>query len=444
MTALIELYANNANSVLANSITSSTTTINLDPGTGVLFPQPVAGVSFFRMTITESTSPNSVIEIVYVIGRSTDQLTVIRGQEGTTAIAWSVNDLVANEVTKGMLEQFLQPYYGQDIGAANAYVVETQNASSAYYSGMMVSFITLNANSTSTPTLNVNGLGTRIITNTDGTGLLAGQIPANVVVNCCYNANLSRWELQSLNGVSVTPSLGDNSTKYATTAFVQNALSAYLPAGTNVLFYQAAAPTGWSQLTTVNDAAIRIVSGVGGGAAGGNNFSTTFVAQAVSGSVSISSITGTVGGTALTTTQIPTHSHSASVTDPGHSHGVNDPTHAHGVYDPGHHHGAPWGESYNGPFGIYAGPGYNGANSSDNNNYLWNTSTNGTNIGVYGAATGISLNATTTGVGVSIGNTGSGGTHTHSLTMNPASGTFTGSPIPMNVKYIDVIICSKN
>jgi hypothetical protein len=47
-----------------------------------------------------------------------------------------------------------------------------------------------------------------------------------------------------------------------------------LPAGTVMLFYQAAAPTGWTQVTTHNDKAIRVVSGSGGVAGGTNPFST--------------------------------------------------------------------------------------------------------------------------------------------------------------------------
>jgi hypothetical protein len=416
MTAIIELYANNAYSTLANSISSSATTINLAPGTGVKFPQPVLGTSFFRMTITAASSPNTAIEVVYVINRSTDQLTVQRAQEGTTAVAWSVNDLVANEVTAGMLEQFLQPYYGQDTGSANAYVVSTPNAASAYYNGMPVTFITLNANTTSAPTLNVNGLGISPITNSDGTGLLAGQIPANAVVDCFYNANLSRWELQSLNGVSVTPAPGDNTTKYATTAFVQAALAAYIPSGTKVLFYQASAPTGWSQVTTVNDAAIRIVSGTGGGATGGNTFSSTFVSQAVTGSVSISTATGTVGGTALSIAQLPAHNH--GINDGGHTHTVNDPSHAHSMNPPYVYSGT--GQAVIGGSGV----GFGGITATQN------------------ALTGIYLSSATTGI--SIQNTGSGATHSHSLSMNPQSGAFSGNAIPLNVKYVDVIICSKN
>ena len=77
------------------------------------------------------------------------------------------------------------------------------------------------------------------------------------------------------------------------------------PAGTQMLFVQAAAPTGWTKQTTVNDATIRIVSGTTGGNTGGSvAFSTAFVADK---SITLS---GNVGATTLSTAQIPNHSHS--------------------------------------------------------------------------------------------------------------------------------------
>lgn len=419
MAAIIELYGNGAYSALSAPISNTATTLTVTTGTGTRFPTPVAGVSFFRLTITSAASPNTIFEIVYVTQKVGDTFTVTRGAEGSTAQAWSLGDLCGLEPTAGMLEQFLQPYFGVDTGTTNAYAVEIQNSTPAYYSGMPVAFSTLNANTSGTVTLNVNGIGTAPVTNNDGSALLSGQIIANALVDCFYNAAKGRWELQSMNGVGITPTFGDSTTKYATTAFVQNALGAYIPSGTKVLFYQAAAPTGWTQLTTVSDSAIRIVSGAGGGSTGGNAFSSTFVSQAVTGSVSIATATGTVGGTALTTEQLPSHNH-----------GVNDPTHSHGVNDPGHNHTFSGGGNLLCAFnGQPQGPNMGNRNSSGFAN-------------LNAAATGIYLSGAYTGI--SIGYTGSNQQHNHPLTMNPQSASFAGNPIPMNVKYIDVIICSKN
>lgn len=101
----------------------------------------------------------------------------------------------------------------------------------------------------------------------------------------------------------------DNSTKIATTQWVttkiNNDVPPPFPSGTKMLFAQAAAPTGWTKLTTVNDAAIRVVSGTTGGGTGGSvAFSTLF---ATGKAVSLS---GSVGATTLTVDTMPSHTHS--------------------------------------------------------------------------------------------------------------------------------------
>lgn len=56
------------------------------------------------------------------------------------------------------------------------------------------------------------------------------------------------------------------------------------PAGTKMLFAQAAAPVGWTKDTTHNDKSLRVVSGDGGGSGGLVAFSTLFGRTAVDGS----------------------------------------------------------------------------------------------------------------------------------------------------------------
>jgi hypothetical protein len=80
-----------------------------------------------------------------------------------------------------------------------------------------------------------------------------------------------------------------------------------IPAGTVMLFYQNAAPTGWTIVTSQNNKALRVVSGSGGVAGGTTSFSSVFINQTVSTSISVS---GTTGATTLSTSQIPSHTHS--------------------------------------------------------------------------------------------------------------------------------------
>lgn len=414
MTATIELYSNNANTILAAGITSSATTLTVAPGSGAEFPSPVFGQSFFRITLTGASSPNTVEEICYVTLRSGDVFTVLRGREGTTAVAWSVNDLCYNAATAGTYSQFMQPYYGVDTNGSNAYVISNQTAASAYYTGMPASFSTISVNTITNPTLDVNGLGASVIKNASGVALQVGQIATNTIQVCYYNATDNSWRLQTpsygetisnigyvpvnVGGDTMTGALTNSYGFYGPLFGTLTGGWAYMPSGTTAVFYQASAPTGWTQVTTQNDAALRVVSGVGGGGGGTNPFSSAFTSIAVTGSVSISTATGTVGGTALTVSQMPSHGH--SVNDPGHSHSFNMYAATSGGPN------GPTDGSVNGLAGYF---------------------------GTYGAFTGITIAAT-----------GGGATHAHSLSMDPQSASFTGNNINLSVKYINTIICSKN
>lgn len=53
-----------------------------------------------------------------------------------------------------------------------------------------------------------------------------------------------------------------------------------IPAGTVVVFWQAAAPTGWTKDATHNDKALRVVSGAGGGNGGSTAFTSCWAASA--------------------------------------------------------------------------------------------------------------------------------------------------------------------
>jgi hypothetical protein len=163
-----------------------------------------------------------------------------------------------------------------------------------------------------------------------------------------------------------------NSSGQVSTAGLQSGV--VLPSGTVSLYYQASAPSGWSQVTSYNDYALRIVSGTGGGTGGTTAFSTVFTNQTptISGGV----LSGSVGATTLTLAQIPSHSH---------------------------------GLPFNGPGNQIMGSWSDGQ-------------------GGYNPAT--------------TNNEGGGGSHTHSFSGSVSA--ITSSAITLNVRYVNIIICSKN
>ena len=146
-----------------------------------------------------------------------------------------------------------------------------------------------------------------------------------------------------------------------------------IPATTVMLFYQSAAPTGWTQVTSLDDYALRLVSGTGGTTGGTTAFSTVFANQTPSFTGSIGTLSG--GATTLSTAQIPSHSHTTSVEGPGCS----------------NYHIAAWVYGDNAP--------------------------------------------------MSTGSTGSSGSHSHAISGTPGG---TVGAVTLNVRYANIIICSKN
>lgn len=107
--------------------------------------------------------------------------------------------------------------------------------------------------------------------------------------------------------------------------------------GTRLLFYQAAAPSGWSIVPGLEDAVVRVVSVNGGSLGGGATFPTVFAAQ-------------DVGNTTLTLNQIPAHGHSGSASSSGsHSHSGSASSagaHAHSLEDTASAGGNPNGYAF--------------------------------------------------------------------------------------------------
>jgi hypothetical protein len=195
-----------------------------------------------------------------------------------------------------------------------------------------------------------------------------------------------------------------------------------VPSGSVMLFYQATAPTGWTQVTTQNDKALRVVSGAGGGTGGSTAFTSVFTSRTPSGSVSGGSVSVSVGGntgdTALSVAQLPVHTHGLG-------------NHTHGVNDPGHNH----------VFTLFA-PGNGGGFRTSGGNFFNGFQQNGTT----NSGTGISIQNAVGQTGGGLGAEGRG--HSHSFSgsgSGSVSGSsFSGNALDFAVQYINVIICSRN
>jgi hypothetical protein len=104
--------------------------------------------------------------------------------------------------------------------------------------------------------------------------------------------------LDTLNELAAA--LGDDPNHVTT---MTNLINGLIPSGSVMMFFQAAAPTGWTQSTGHNDKALRVVSGTGGGSGGSTAFTTAFThghAHTISG-----------GAHTLTIAEMPSHTHVA-------------------------------------------------------------------------------------------------------------------------------------
>jgi len=272
-----------------------------------------------------------------------------------------------------------------------------------------------------------------------GTGL--SSTPANGALDIGNGTGFTRTTLTQGTGITITNAAGSIT--------IASSSTSPIPAGTVMLFYQSAAPTGWTQVTTLNDYALRIVSGTGGSTGGSVAFSTAFASQAVSGSVAAtgsSTATGTTDSTTATGTIAATGSSTATgttdsttatgtiaATGATAATGTTDgttltatqiPSHTHGYYNNG--------SGYDNPNNV-GGPRYNIYSSATTDS---GTGGNGSHTHTFTSATHTHTSGAFTGTAHTHTFTSAGHTHT--------SGAFTGTAINLAVQYANIIICSKN
>ena len=84
-------FTNFARGTLAIGAASGATSLTLAAGKGALFPA-ISGAEYFYVTLENAALTR---EIVKVTVRATDTLTVVRAQDGTSAVTWNAGDIVS-------------------------------------------------------------------------------------------------------------------------------------------------------------------------------------------------------------------------------------------------------------------------------------------------------------------------------------------------------------
>ena len=121
----VALVRNNAFSTLSATLGSTATALNVAVGTGVRFPS-ITGASgdFFFLTLID-TSNN--IEVVKVTATATDVFTVVRAQDGTTALNFASTSRVELRPTQGLFDDKLSKGGGTLTGHVEAAAGATGN-----------------------------------------------------------------------------------------------------------------------------------------------------------------------------------------------------------------------------------------------------------------------------------------------------------------------------
>lgn len=236
-------FGNNVVSSLAADITATQTTIQVMPGAGALFSglltYDYANDSnplkvYAKITLTDAKE--TVFEVCHLTAVNNDMLTVVRGQEGTAAKGWSLNDVIANFATRGSENQFVQieqlqsGHYTSAVAGGTANGLTLALPATFFLNGStewalktpILIYPTLNNTGASTLQLTMGGrvMGTYPLVKGSNTALRAGDIVAKNPFLAVFNADQGRFivlnpttDVGSVRTVnSIGPDVGGNVT----------------------------------------------------------------------------------------------------------------------------------------------------------------------------------------------------------------------------------------
>ena len=274
------------------------------------------------------------------------------------------------------------------------------------------SHFTYNPNTQDFTVGNLNGNGSNV-TDIHGPNITTGVIDVDRLPDASTTAQ----------GVSqlynTFPPTSTSTTRAATASLATNIYNELtdnvIPAGVVMLFYQAAAPTGWTKVTTnVNNRALRVVSGTGANDGGNMAFTNAFDERAV--------VLPQHNHNASAGNQSDDHNHTVTIsTHNGHKHSIDDPGHAHNYVDTrGELINDEEGEDEKGEHAINEQETKTTSNANTGINETQNAGEHSHNANV----------------------SNQNSNHNHTITVQNA-GT-AGASMDFRVRYLDVIICTKD
>ena len=370
----IQIFSNNAKSTLASGINSSVTTITVAVGTGAEFPNPSAGQQF-KVTLN-SVSLTTVYEICNCTSRSGDVLTVIRGQEGTTATAFNTGDFVGHFNTAGVATDWTQSEQLQNGkytvavagGTANALTATIASNLTALPNGYSIVILAASANSgasTLNLTLGSTVTGVLPIVTGNNTAVVSGTIPsAGYPLGLIYSSTYNAWVLSNgyvnlavyapINSPTFTgtpeaptytppaPTAPIPTTQLATLGYVYNSLQNYATINSPTFTGTPSAPTASSGTNSTQIATTAFVqTAISAIYPVGSIYTSTvatnpntlfgfgtwvaFGAGQVMIGVGGGFVAGATGGSADATLPVHSHNYSGTTTNQNqdHNHGVN-------------------------------------------------------------------------------------------------------------------------
>lgn len=256
------VFVNNLSTTLAASASDTSGTLVLSSGTNLPTLQPG---QIMPLTLNDAAT-QTVFEIVYVTAIDGTSLTVLRGQEGTSAQSWSVGDFAYCAFTAGSVAPVVsthQPTASETLPAANILNVFpgtitediTLTLNDAAAPGSMVTIYGSSADYTVTVASPVTS-GSPAIVLSDGTTEYSVTIPASSPsqgVSLVWNG--TNWAAQVIGAATVPPAT-------TPTAPVQLQQVSNVSPQTSYNSFQAAASTTYTQSVTLTAPANGFVIGV--------------------------------------------------------------------------------------------------------------------------------------------------------------------------------------